>query len=67
MVTILIEIIGWFLAVYILLAFIMGALAIITNYKNLKKLKNLEIVLFFILQPILSIKEVFNGKAKYED
>ncbi len=57
----IIEIMSWFLAVYIVLAIVMGALTVITSYKSLKKMKNWQVLVFLILQPILVIREVFNG------
>lgn len=53
--TILISLFVW---IYLIAAFAMAILVMITNYKNLKKLKWWQLMLFFILQPLLAIKKI---------
>jgi hypothetical protein len=52
----IIEIIRWLVMIYCVVAFILALTAMITNYKNLKKLKWWEQILFFVLQPLLIIR-----------
>ncbi len=50
-------IISVFVSIYLVVAFAMAALVMITNYENLKKLKWWQLMLFFTLQPLLAIKK----------
>ena len=54
----MIEIISWLVAVYMVVSFIMALIVMFTNYKKLKKLNWWQRILFFALQPILIIREV---------
>jgi hypothetical protein len=51
-------IISLFVWIYLIAAFVMAILVMITNYEKLKKLKWWQLMLFFILQPLLSIKQI---------
>lgn len=51
------EIISWFVTVYVAMSFSMAIVVMITNYRKLQALKWWEQILFFALQPILAIRE----------
>ncbi|MBW6487502.1 hypothetical protein [Sulfurimonas sp.] len=51
------EMISWLVVVYIAVAFVMAIAVLITNYKKLKRLNWWQQILFFVLQPILIIRE----------
>jgi len=50
-------ILSLFVWIYLIATFVMAVLAMITNYEKLKKLKWWQLMLFFILQPLLAIKK----------
>ena len=50
-------IISLFVWIYLVAAFAMAILVMITNYEKLKKLKWWQLMLFFILQPLLAMKQ----------
>ena len=58
----MIEIIKVIAEVYLFIALVMGLIAVIANKKALVKMSVKRQVLFFILQPILLIKEITQGK-----
>jgi hypothetical protein len=53
----MIEIIGWLMAIYMVVAFVMAIVALATSYKILRNMNWLEQILFFALQPVLIIRE----------
>ena len=58
----MIEIIKVIAEVYLFISLVMGLIAVIANKKALVKMSVKRQVLFFILQPILLIKEITQGK-----
>ncbi len=58
----MIEIIKVIAELYLFIALVMGLVAVIANNKALVKMSVKRQVLFFILQPILLIREIIQGK-----
>lgn len=44
---------------YLLLAFLMSLSVMLLNKNTLKKMKNWQVLLFFLFSPILAIREIF--------
>lgn len=51
------EIISWLVVIYVMVSFVMALVALITNYKKLKRLNWWQQILFFALQPVLIMRE----------
>jgi hypothetical protein len=45
---------------YLLVAFILGAIILLTNYKEIKEIKWWQTMLFFALQPLLIVREILS-------
>lgn len=53
----IIMIISWLVIIYAIVAFIMAIVALITNFRKIKKMKWWQQILFFALQPALIARE----------
>jgi hypothetical protein len=58
----MIEVISLFIGIYFVIALLMALLVLLMNYERLKKLKWWQLMLFFILQPLLVIKQTSRGR-----
>lgn len=49
---------------YLVVAFILSLLVVLLNKKTLEKMKNWQVLLFFVFSPLLVIREIFTKRKR---